>query len=160
LNQHGVEIPTTQTSFLYLCLFLFYYPLFCFKSKTILPWKQKRIIEFWKYSFLGFVDVEANFLAVIAYRYTSITNASLLLSFTTPSVMILSILMLQRKYKWNHFVGVLICLFGIIGLIFGDYLFTIEASKTAKEILFGNICTIVATIFYATSFEFFRFNTR
>eukprot|EP01080_Neovahlkampfia_damariscottae_P006268 gene6268-10275_t len=152
LNKNGVDIPTTQSSILYLTLFVVYYTLFCIKSKTILPWKQKRIISFWKYSIVGFVDVEANFLAILAYRYITITNASLLLSFSTPSAMILSIFILRRKYKWNHFIGVIICLTGIFGLILADYFVTSETnSSSAKMILFGNICVIVATIFYASS---------
>ena len=64
----------------------------------------KRFIETlvrksWFYFLVSLVDVEANYLVVKAYQYTSITSVMLLDSFTIPCVMLLSFIFLGSRYR-------------------------------------------------------------
>lgn len=53
----------------------------------------------WRYALLALVDVEANYLVVTAYQYTTITSVMLLDCFTIPSSMVLSHFFLQAKVR-------------------------------------------------------------
>lgn len=65
------------------------------------------------YMFVGLMDVYANYLTVLAYKYTSITSVTLLTAFSIPSTMILSHAFLGRRHSLGHFAGIALCLFGI-----------------------------------------------
>ena len=130
----------------------------CFQSifkRLYIPerWNMKP----WKYIFFAFADVEANFLVVKAYQYTTITSVMLLDCFTIPSVMLLSFLFLNRTYRWTHIVGVLICLTGLGLLVLSDYLRSIseEHHQTSENpwyyLLMGDAFCIVGSFCYAIS---------
>uniref|UniRef100_A0AAZ3SE09 Solute carrier family 35 member F1 n=1 Tax=Oncorhynchus tshawytscha TaxID=74940 RepID=A0AAZ3SE09_ONCTS len=67
---------------------------------------------------LGLIDIEANYLVIKAYQYTTLTSVQLLDCFTIPVVLLLSWFFLLVRYKAVHFVGVGVCLLGI-GLMVG-----------------------------------------
>ncbi|XP_022137947.1 solute carrier family 35 member F1-like isoform X2 [Momordica charantia] len=69
---------------------------------------------------LGLVDVEANYLVVKAYQYTSITSVMLLDCWSIPCVMLLTWLFLKTKYILRKIIGVLICVAGLVAVIFSD----------------------------------------
>lgn len=73
------------------------------------------------YFIMAFLDVEANFLTFLAFRYTSLTSISLLDSLAIPSAMLFSRLLLKRRYYFLHFIGASICIVGIVTNILGDY---------------------------------------
>jgi hypothetical protein len=56
-------------------------------------------IAVWRYAALAFADVEANFLVVKAYKYTTITSVMLLDCFTIPCVMLLSSVFLRARVR-------------------------------------------------------------
>jgi solute carrier family 35 protein F1/2 len=72
------------------------------------------------YLFLALLDVEANVIIISAYNYTSITSIMLLDCFSIPCVMMLSFCFLGAKYRRQHIVGVVICLFGMGCIILSD----------------------------------------
>jgi solute carrier family 35 protein F1/2 len=76
----------------------------------------------WRYALLAIVDVEANVVAVWAYRYTSITSAMLLDCATIPFVMLLSCVILGAHYTWQHFAGALLCFSGVATIVLSDVL--------------------------------------
>jgi len=71
------------------------------------------------YALLALLDMEANFLAVLAYQYTDITSILLLNSLTIPWVVILSFFVLGRRYLMKQMIAVVVCLTGL-GLVIGS----------------------------------------
>jgi solute carrier family 35 protein F1/2 len=74
-----------------------------------------------RYLLLGLVDVEANFMIVMAYQYASITSVQLLDNFTVPAVMVLSLLLLNLQYRPTHIVGACVCVTGVVTMVLNDY---------------------------------------
>jgi solute carrier family 35 protein F1/2 len=73
------------------------------------------------YLIMAFLDVEANYLTYLSFRYTTLTSVSLLDALAIPSAMFFSRFILKRVYRTPHFFGVMICVVGIIVNILGDY---------------------------------------
>ena len=70
----------------------------------------------------SFSDVEGNYFVVKAYQFTSILSIMLLDTWTTPCVVLLSLLILKVRYHWSQYLAVLICLGGIAVIIVSDFL--------------------------------------
>ncbi|KAK3264378.1 hypothetical protein CYMTET_26879 [Cymbomonas tetramitiformis] len=67
------------------------YLLLLFFCGGALLWRGKPLSKHWRiYPLLAVADVEANFLIVYAYQFTSITSVTLLDCATIPFVMALS----------------------------------------------------------------------
>ena len=75
----------------------------------------------WMYIILAFLDVEANYLTVLAYRYTTLTSVTLFDALAIPSAMILSKFWLGRAYGRIHLVGVALCMVGVVVNVMQDY---------------------------------------
>lgn len=73
------------------------------------------------YAFMAFLDVEANYLIYLSFRYTTLTSVSLLDALAIPSAMVFSKLILRRKYYPAHVIGAAICIVGMAVNVFGDY---------------------------------------
>lgn len=146
-----MNIPSTQSTISYFLLTVFYNVVFSIYHKTIFPWNQKRNVDWWKFLFLAFADVEATFLVVTAYGYTNLSSIILLTSFSTPCTMILSWIILKKKYRWNHFLGVFICLFGTGFLVVFEYIFSEKSKNSSWEIIIGNLLVIISSFLYSTS---------
>ncbi|KAK8556150.1 hypothetical protein V6N12_002563 [Hibiscus sabdariffa] len=83
--------------------------------------KQTRFEAKWYYYVvLGLVDVEANFLVVKAYQYTSITSVVLLDCWSIPCVMFLTFIFLKTKYRFRKIAGVVVCVAGLVMVVFSD----------------------------------------
>jgi drug/metabolite transporter (DMT)-like permease len=132
----GVEIPMTELFITYSILALFHVGRVRAKSKddaaTIagpaptaiaapatqyyyLPYTSRRIrlhVPWWIYGCVSLLDVMANFMMLISFRYTSLMSTSLLGSLTIPSVMVVSWLLLGRVFYAPHYMGVALCLLG------------------------------------------------
>jgi solute carrier family 35 protein F1/2 len=149
---HNTSVPTLQNSFNYVSLLFLYTP--CLMIQKLVfkkPWNMK----WWLYILLSLADVEANYLVVKAYEYTTITSVMLLDCFTIPCVMVLSRILLKRRFYWTHFVGVVICVIGIGTLVAGDYFFAkqeqSQAEWTLSSALFGDLLCIAGAVCYAIS---------
>lgn len=125
-------------------------------------------VPWYYYVVLAIADVEANYVIVQAYHYTTITSIMLLDCSTIPIVMLLSSYLLQRKYSKRHFWGIGICLFGIIVLILSDLYnppssasgtdnnssaedTTAPVSPFSSSALWGDFLCIIASTLYAIS---------
>ncbi|CAD7972818.1 unnamed protein product [Amoebophrya sp. A120] len=78
-------------------------------------------------------DVEANYLAVSAFQYTSGISISLILSSTAPWVMLFGFLTkMKTKYTLWQFLAVFVCLGGLGLTVYADYMRQ-EWLKTSEE---------------------------
>ena len=94
----------------------------------------------WKYFFIAVADVEANYLVVQAYQYTTLTSVQLLDCFTIPVVLLLSWAVLKVRYQIIHIIGVSVCLMGIGCLVWAD---ADENNEPAKNRLLGNFILLL-----------------
>lgn len=107
------------------------------------------LVNKWVYVFAAFLDVEANFLVLLAYNYTNITSVMLLDCFTIPCVMALSYFLLGCRYKARHGLGVVLCIVGLIVIVVNDVL---DGNTNSQEnALVGDLLCIGGSIFYASS---------
>lgn len=107
------------------------------------------LVNKWLYVFAAFLDVEANFLVLLAYNYTNITSIMLLDCFTIPCVMALSYFLLGCRYKPRHGLGVVLCIIGLIVIVVNDVL---DGNTNSQEnALVGDLLCIGGSIFYASS---------
>ncbi|XP_010055121.2 solute carrier family 35 member F1 isoform X1 [Eucalyptus grandis] len=113
LSKKGINAPTSQSALNYVLLAIVYGSLMLYRGQ---PLKAK----WYYYVILGVVDVEANFLVVKAYQYTSITSVMLLDCWSIPSVMLLTWLFLSTKYRFKKIAGVLVCVAGLVMVVFSD----------------------------------------
>lgn len=143
LARNGIDAPTTQSLLNYILLATVYGSILLHRGKEI------QISWYW-YLLLAFFDVEGNYLAVKAYQYTSITSVMLLDCWTIPCVLLLTWLMLKTRYGRNHFVGVAICVGGIIMVIFSD-VHAQDRSSSGSNVLLGDALVLGASMMYAVS---------
>lgn len=108
ITERGFVFPVLQSSgfYFFLCFHLVSWP-FPLRTPVFL------------YALLALLDVEANFLAVMAYQYTDITSILLLNSLTIPWIVILSFFVLKRRYSLKQVGAMFICLVGL-GLVIGS----------------------------------------
>lgn len=143
LVEWGVSVPTTQSALNYALLCGTYLG---YRAATR-GWRSltRLRLAWWRYALLGALDVEANFLIVLAYRYTTITSVMLIDAWTIPCVMALSWWFLGTRFQvgagalaavrsvcartsafcpalqWRHFLGVGLCVVGLAVLVSSDF---------------------------------------
>ena len=77
----GASLPTTQSFINYVLLATIYGGIWLRSGNRV----TRNV--WYKYAALAGLDVEANYLVVLAYRYTSITSVTLLDCFTIPGAL-------------------------------------------------------------------------
>ena len=70
VTKYSVSAPTTQAFITYVFLGLVYGVAVAVRGDFLTILKE----NWWKYIILGVVDMEANYLVVLAYKYTSLTT--------------------------------------------------------------------------------------
>ncbi|XP_017698466.2 solute carrier family 35 member F1-like isoform X2 [Phoenix dactylifera] len=107
------------------------------------------LIDWYYYLMLAVVDVEANFLVVKAYQYTSLTSVMLLDCWSIPCVIFLTWIFLKTKYGLWKFVGVAICVAGLVLVVFSD----VHASdhEAGSNPVKGDMLVIAGSTLYAVS---------
>jgi len=103
----------------------------------------------WTYFILSFLDVEANYLTFLSFRYTTFTSISIFDSLSIPSAMLLSRLMLGRRYLAAHIAGASICMVGVVINVLSDYE-SPEPDDYPKKVL-GDFLAICGGIIYGLS---------
>lgn len=149
LQKESVNIPTGQSFLTYLLLSVTFTSWLCYSDgvKTIPKILKDRG---WKYFLLAVIDVEANYLVIKAYQYTSVTSVQLLDCITIPTVLILSWRLLSVKYKWSHLVGVAACLLGAGSLVLADHLAG-QHNENSSNMLLGDILVVCGAVLYGIS---------
>ncbi|KAK0425610.1 hypothetical protein QR680_009288 [Steinernema hermaphroditum] len=147
LQRANVNAPTTQSFLNYFALCFVYGIILVFRKddKGFLPVLRERG---WKYLLLAFIDVEANFIIVMAYQYTTLTSIQLLDCSTIPMVMVLSWLFLSVRYLTSHVVGVAVCLVGIACVIVSDVL-TGKGLDGGSDRFLGDMLCVFGSFLYA-----------
>ncbi|XP_038882365.1 solute carrier family 35 member F1-like isoform X2 [Benincasa hispida] len=142
LAKQGIDAPTSQ-SFVNYVLLAFVYGI------TMLSRRKAMKAKWYYYILLGLVDVEANYLVVKAYQYTSITSVMLLDCWAIPCVLLFTWLFLKTKYRLRKIIGVVICVAGIVAVIFSD----VHAGDRAggSNPIKGDALVIAGATLYAVS---------
>uniref|UniRef100_A0A8C5P0T1 Solute carrier family 35 member F2 n=1 Tax=Jaculus jaculus TaxID=51337 RepID=A0A8C5P0T1_JACJA len=104
-EKYKVNTPMLQSFINYCLLFLVYTLMLAFHSGSdnLLEILRQK---WWKYILLGLADVEANYLIVRAYQYTTLTGVQLSDCFGIPVLMALSWFILRARYRVIHFITV------------------------------------------------------
>ncbi|GAA5879819.1 hypothetical protein JCM16303_004192 [Sporobolomyces ruberrimus] len=148
LGMHGWSMPTFQSFFVYFFLNLFYttYTIYRYGFKA---WGRMVMTDGWKYFILAAVDVEANFLVVKAYGYTSLLSCMLLDAWATPACMIFAFFLVKARYHWTQVLGVLICIGGLGLLVASDFITDKDYPASAR--VKGDIFMIIGATGYGLS---------
>lgn len=108
--------------------------------------------KWWMYAFLAACDVEANFLVVLAYQYTSLSSIMLLDCFSIPCVMALGHVFLGHRFRWPQFVGVALCVAGVGALVLSDWLHGAwVGTHNGSNQALGDGLVLGAAVLYAVS---------
>ncbi|XP_057489053.1 uncharacterized protein LOC130775010 [Actinidia eriantha] len=142
LARKGINAPTSQSFLNYVLLALVY-------GSTLLYRRKALKAKWYYYVLLGVVDVEANFLVVKAYQYTSITSVMLLDCWSIPSVIFLTWFFLKTKYRYRKFIGVAICVVGLVLVVFSDV--HAQDRSGGSNPLKGDMLVIAGSTLYAIS---------
>jgi solute carrier family 35 protein F1/2 len=103
----------------------------------------------WQYLIFAFLDVQANYCTVLAFRYTTLTSVTLFDALAIPSSMIISKCVFTRHYTWMHLMGVVICMSGVVFNVLQDY----ESDQTSvsqeyPHKLRGDLLAITGGVLY------------
>lgn len=120
---------------------------------------------YWGFALVGFLDVQANYLTVLSYRYTTLSSVSLFDSLAIPAAMLLSRVLLARRHTKIHFFGVFCCMIGVMYNAFADY--ESDVSDTKVDVteeyphkLRGDVVAIIGGILYGASDVFAEMSVR
>ncbi|GAM16830.1 hypothetical protein SAMD00019534_000050 [Acytostelium subglobosum LB1] len=142
---YNVNIPTAQSLLNY--ILLMFYSIVLIKRGTF--WHSIKTKTIFLLP-LAFIDVEANYLAVKAYQYTSITSAMLLDCWTIPCVVVLTRIFLKTRYTLVQVFAVVLSISGMVLLVVSDLLQG-ESANGGSNPLLGDMFVIIASCLYAIS---------
>ncbi|XP_038986800.1 solute carrier family 35 member F1-like isoform X2 [Phoenix dactylifera] len=140
LSRRGIDAPTSQSFFNYVLLAIVY-------GAYMIHRKKPLQMKWYYYLLLGFLDVEANFLVVKAYQYTSLTSVMLLDCWAIPCVIFLTWMFLKTKYRLRKFAGVFICVAGLVLVVFSDVHAADRAGGSSP--IKGDMLVIAGSTLYA-----------
>jgi drug/metabolite transporter (DMT)-like permease len=83
-------------------------------------WHPQLHSPWYFYALLAFLDVNANFSAVLSFKYTSLISSNILTSLSILSVMISSRIILSTRFTRRHFLGAFVCLIGASMIVSSD----------------------------------------
>ncbi|MES1919241.1 hypothetical protein MHBO_001100, partial [Bonamia ostreae] len=147
LKKNHTSLPSLQSTFAYLLVTIIFLPAFFVKEGFRLPKEP-----LWKFMLIGLLDVEGNFMIILAFRYTSITSVSLLNVSTTIFVAIFSWQFLKFKFRIYHLVFIVITVIGMTLLILTDVIFSEKSfteGKPWQQILLGDGLVVLGCFFYS-----------
>ncbi|KAM9993420.1 hypothetical protein ACTFIZ_011375 [Dictyostelium cf. discoideum] len=145
LAEKGVNIPTSQSLLNY--ILLCFYLLVLVKRGVLWETIKTKSIYF---APLALVDMEANYIVVKAYQYTTITSIMLLDCFTIPCVVVLSRIFLKTRFTFIHIIAVAIALAGMAILVVSDILQG-ESANGGSNPLLGDFLSLASSVCYAIS---------
>ncbi|PWA72357.1 hypothetical protein CTI12_AA271380 [Artemisia annua] len=143
LARRGINAPTSQSLANYVLLAIVYGGILIHRGSGLKA-------RWYYYLLLGVVDVEANYLVVKAYQYTSITSIMLLDCWAIPSVIVLTWLFLKTRYRFQKIAGVVICVAGLVLVIFSD-VHAADRSQSGSSPIKGDFLVLAGATLYAVS---------
>ncbi|XP_058685522.1 solute carrier family 35 member F2 [Poecile atricapillus] len=148
-EKYQVNTPMLQSFINYSLLLLVYTTMLAFRTGSDSLWQILKQ-RWWKYIFLGLADVEANYVMVKAYQYTTLTSVQLLDCFGIPVLMALSWFILRARYRLIHFLAVAICLLGVGTMVGADILSGREDGE-GSDVVIGDVLVLLGASLYAIS---------
>ncbi|XP_057255709.1 solute carrier family 35 member F2 [Pezoporus wallicus] len=148
-EQYQVNTPMFQSFINYSLLLLVYTTMLAFKTGSDSLWQILKQ-RWWKYVVLGLADVEANYMIVKAYQYTTLTSVQLLDCFGIPVLMALSWFILHARYRLIHFLAVAVCLLGVGTMVGADILAGRQDSE-GSDVVIGDVLVLLGASLYAIS---------
>uniref|UniRef100_A0A670ICK9 Solute carrier family 35 member F1 n=1 Tax=Podarcis muralis TaxID=64176 RepID=A0A670ICK9_PODMU len=141
--------PVFQSFLNYILLFLVYTTTLAVRQgeENLLAILKRR---WWKYMILGIIDIEANYLVVKAYQYTTFTSVQLLDCFVIPVVILLSWFFLLVRYKAVHFIGIVVCILGM-GCMAGADVLVGRQQGAGENKLIGDLLVLGGATLYGIS---------
>ncbi|XP_019393740.1 PREDICTED: solute carrier family 35 member F1 [Crocodylus porosus] len=141
--------PVFQSFLNYILLFLVYTTTLAVRQgeENLLAILKRR---WWKYMILGIIDIEANYLVVKAYQYTTLTSVQLLDCFVIPVVILLSWFFLLVRYKAVHFIGIVVCILGM-GCMAGADVLVGRQQGAGENKLIGDLLVLGGATLYGIS---------
>ncbi|XP_033930314.1 solute carrier family 35 member F2 isoform X2 [Melopsittacus undulatus] len=148
-EQFQVNTPMFQSFINYSLLLLVYTTMLAFRTGSDSLWQILKQ-RWWKYILLGLADVEANYMIVKAYQYTTLTSVQLLDCFGIPVLMALSWFILRARYRLIHFLAVAVCLLGVGTMVGADVLSGGQDSE-GSDVVIGDVLVLLGASLYAIS---------
>ncbi|XP_068122989.1 solute carrier family 35 member F2-like [Hyperolius riggenbachi] len=149
VENYMVNTPVLQNFITYFLLSLVYTSwLACRSGEEGLLYLLRH--KWWKYLLLAIVDVEGNYCLVKAFQFTTLTSVQLLDCMGIPLMMVLSWFLFRTRFRWIHYVAVVMCLLGVVTMVSADVLSGREDGKAANKLI-GDILVIVGASLYAVS---------
>lgn len=141
IADYGVNAPISQTLLTYFSLAVVY-------GSVLLYRRQKLRVAWYWYLFLGFVDVQGNYLVNEAYQYSSITSVTLLDCWTIAWAIVLTYFFIGTRYSFWQLGGAAICVLGLGLVLLSD---SGVGGGGGSRPLLGDTLVIVGTLFFAMS---------
>ncbi|PAA50847.1 hypothetical protein BOX15_Mlig020750g1, partial [Macrostomum lignano] len=152
LQRFGVNAPTSQCFLNYLLLGLTFGSVAFYRLGRAASLRAAARRLWWRYLLAALMDVEANFLVVKAYAYTSVTSVQLLDCASIPVALISSWFLLGARFKACHYVGVAACVLGAGGMALADVLAAQHAGDSAPPApLLGDALVLAGGALYGLS---------
>lgn len=145
LSSSSVYCPALLSCCTYLLLFVAYKLLYRSAHSN----EEESSYAWWKYAILALMDVEANYLVVMAFQKTSMTSVALLDQFSIPVAVILTKVLGLATYKMGHGIGVCLCIGGLSLLILSDSNGDDESSH--EHSLLGDCLVLVGASLYGAA---------
>lgn len=143
INKHKVHTQLLQLFIMYLFLSLHIWrtkPPNPDVSHRLGPLRLRR--PWYIYMCMSLLDVCPNFLALISFKYTSLTSTTLLGSLTVPSTMLFSRIILRRLFGRHHYIGVVLCVLG------GCLTIYMDSGLPRTHNIVGDILAVCAALLY------------
>ncbi|KAH9525318.1 hypothetical protein Btru_001042 [Bulinus truncatus] len=147
LQNQGVNVPAAQNFLVYYALGLIFTTQLAYNQQDRNLIKILKSKDFFKYTLIGIIEVEANYMVVKAYSYTSVTSVQILDCFSIAAVLVLSRIWLHTHYRWCHYFGVAISVVGLGGLVAADVI-TGKNKDEGVNIALGDSLVIIGAILY------------
>eukprot|EP00980_Cylindrotheca_fusiformis_P010790 scaffold2442_cov146-Cylindrotheca_fusiformis.AAC.5 len=108
----------------------------------------------WYYICLSALDLLPNYLTLLSLNHTSLTSTTLLGSLTVPSTMVVCGLFLGKKYRFAHYVGVVLCLSGGALTLWTDMTHSSNqflAGSLHPHSYYGDVLATLAAVLYGVA---------
>ena len=141
LSEKGYSTSIFQISLVYLWLLVWLFLLI--KKKRFIGVKNLLII-----SVLGILDCHSNLLIVKAYSLTTITSVMIMMVFTVPSAVLLSVLFMKVKYRNSHYLSWALSILAVTAVVLWDVIFEDSSSdKETLDIIIGDLLCLLGVFF-------------
>jgi solute carrier family 35 protein F1/2 len=164
LANTGNSIPALQSLAVYVSLTAVFLPYTIRRNGLRQWWNATFLLREggWNYLILALADSQGNYFIVKAYGYTNMLSAALLDNLSIVFVVILSATFLGVKYHWSQFVGIAVCVVGVIIIILSSFV-DIDSNggggldKPASSMLKGDLFVVASTLCYGSANVFEEF---